>query len=464
MTDLHNIEAEQALLGAVLYDNDLLDEMGWLKPAHFFDPVHERIYQSVAELIEQGVTADAVRLKTHLETDDGLQEMGGVNYLAVLLDSAANSRSAVEYGRMVHDLAIKRGAVVAAGEVSRLASDSPDMSGPDILNAADRIFGDLSDEIGGESDLAEPVEGFAEVWEAARIARETGVIAGIKTGLKSLDNLLGSMMGGDLIVLGGRPSMGKTAVVLDIARRVAEAGNKVGFCSIEMTKSQLWQRLMVGAAARNGFMVKLDEFKTGRFYSDDDQRGAYEATRELAALLRGNLLVADKSTVTASEIGRQSRQMRRAMGGLDLLVIDYLGLIQSDGKRRDGNKVQEISDITGYLKRLAKEMGVPILLLCQLSRNLESRDDKRPRLSDLRDSGSIEQDADVVMFVYREAYYLEREEPREKTPEHAAWLEELQNIRTDLDIILAKQRQGELGTAKLTFRGESMRVDDRGRG
>lgn len=458
----HNVEAEMAVLGALMFDNDVYDEIGdWLRPEHFYDPLHARLYEACATRISQGQLADAVNLKSAFENDPGMAELeGGVVYLADLMRESPEPSSAVEYARLVYDLSVRRALIKFGAELSAHAKTSVDAE-PAMV-----VLGQAQAELAAIESSAtaltygEPTSGIEGVIEAAERARLEGYQPGVMTGYRALDRLTGGLQAGDLVILAGRPSMGKTTVAFDIGGAVAQRGLKVGAISQEMTREQLWQRYIVSAATRAGYICDIGALRRGEWYSDDDREGSMLAAREFGVKVRPCLRVDDRPNLTVQQVAQSLRRMRADMGGLDLVLIDYLQLMRGDGRRRDGNRTQELSDITNALKAMAKTLACPVIALSQLSRQVEQRDNKRPLLSDLRESGSIEQDADAVMFVYREAYYLERNEPREGSEEHSQWLAEMAEIRSDVELIVAKNRQGRIGTARLTLHAESFRLED----
>lgn len=460
--ELFNIDAEQAILGALMYYEVSLYEQisDRITAEHFFDPVHQRIAEKIFDRLSRGQKSDPVALKVSLEKDDGLQSIGGVSYLAALQDAAADEFSASAYADIVRDLFTRRELKRASQSISMLAEEDLDSDPGEAIEKAERLLTDVSEGLTSDIDFGDMADDIEAAWEQAELAAETGEVVGINTGLKDLDRILDSLCPSDLIYLGGRPSMGKTVLGVEIATRIALMDKKVGIVSLEMSRQQLAQRMAVSTAGRMNAMLSVRDMRTGEFYSDADKINAREASRALGEKIRGNCKVCDKGNITLAEISRVVRAMKRKMGGLDFLLIDYLGLIKEDGRRRDGNRTNAVSDISSGLKALAKMLGVPIMVLSQLSRQVEQRPDKRPMLSDLRDSGSVEQDADVVMFVYREAYYKEREQPAKNSPEYDAWNAEFQAIRDVMEVIIAKQRQGSIGTARVKFHDNTLRVED----
>lgn len=461
----HNLDAEQALLGALLYDNEIYHRVAdWLKTEHFYDPVHGRIYETAADLIGKGSLADAVVLKTHFEQDDGLREIGGATYLAILIESAADSAAAPEYARIIYELALRRELIRLGDEMSRTAHTDNDMAARQMIERIEQQLFVLAEEGTSSKGFVSFKQALADAVDTAAAAYERdGGLSGISTGLQSLDRTLGGMHPSDLIILAGRPSMGKTALSTNIAFDVARnyqfeiqpdgtkkttKGGVVAFFSLEMSAEQLATRLIADYTGIPGFMIRQGTIDSTQYEEIRD------AVLEIQSL---PLFIDDTGGLPIAALAARARRMKRTHG-LDLIVVDYLQLVTSS-KAGEG-RVQEISDVTQNLKALAKELDVPVIALSQLSRQVENREDKKPQLSDLRESGSIEQDADVVLFVYREAYYKEREKPREDTPEYLAWEEEFRRIEKLAEVIIGKQRHGAIGTAKMAFDGARTKFSD----
>lgn len=464
----HNLEAEQAFLGALLYDNEMYHRVAdWLKAAHFYDPVHGRIYQATADRISRGALADAIVLKTDFERDGGLQEIGGAAYLAVLLESAADSVAAVEYATLVYDLALRRELIRVSAELSKDAVDSPpETHARMLIEQAERRLFELAESGGGSRGFVSFKDALAESVEMAAAAFEReGGLSGISSGMKAMDHKLGGLHSSDLIIIAGRPSMGKTALATNIAFDVARNyqyevqpdgtkktvnGGVVGFFSLEMSAEQLATRLIADYTGIPGFMIRRGEIDAAQ----------YEEIRDAVLEIQGlPLYIDDTGGLPIGALTARARRLKR-LHGLDLIVVDYLQLCGASAGKQSQGRVQEITEITQALKALAKELSVPVIALSQLSRQVEQREDKKPQLADLRESGSIEQDADVVMFVYREAYYKEREKPKEDTPEYLAWEEEFRLIERQAEVIIGKQRHGPIGTVKLAFDGARTKFSD----
>ncbi|MEA1942102.1 MAG: replicative DNA helicase [Pseudomonadota bacterium] len=463
----HNLDAEQAFLGALLYDNEMYHRVAdWLKPGHFYDPVHGRIYETAADLIGRGSLADAVVLKTQFDRDDGLREIGGTTYLAVLMEGAVTGNAAVEYAKIIYELALRRELIRIGNDLSNAAGADAEVEARALIQEIEQQLYNLAEEGSASRGFVSFKQALAESVETAAAAYERdGGLSGISSGLKALDEKLGGLHPSDLIILAGRPSMGKTALATNIAFDVARnyafeelpdgsrkttSGGVVGFYSLEMSAEQLATRLIADYTGIPGYMIRQGTIDATQ----------YEEIRDACLEIQGlPLYIDDTGGLPISALAARARRLKRTHG-LDLIVVDYLQLVTSSKTRAGDSRVQEVSEVTQNLKALAKELGVPVIALSQLSRQVESRDDKKPQLSDLRESGSIEQDADVVLFVYREAYYKEREKPREDTPEYLAWEEEFRRIEKLAEVIIGKQRHGAIGTAKLSFDGARTKFSD----
>ncbi|WP_142847243.1 replicative DNA helicase [Telmatospirillum sp. J64-1] len=448
----HSYAAEQAVLGALLSKPDLMDAVvDILRAEHFADPAHADIYAAALHLWQGGKPASVVVLSRHFETVGGLEALGGKDYLAQLVGAVPVLRAATVAEQAAHlvDLWHRRQLIeICRSTESEAYGYRVDGSARELHERHEAALFDLAAAGSGAGEL----RGFGDCgrdalmqWEAA-YKRGDGVI-GISTGLPSLDRQIGGLRETDLIILAGRPSMGKTALATCIAWNSAAAGHPVGLFSLEMSGGQVAGRI-VSAQAR----VPLIRALRGEISSDEMARlvAAQDALRELP------ICVDDRAGLTVPAIRAAARRMVRQRG-VKLIVIDYLGLIEA--VERNGNKAVEVAEITKGLKGLAKDLNVPVLVLSQLSRAVEAREDKRPMLSDLRDSGSIEQDADVVMFVFREQYYLERSEPSRRSGEsdekyndrYAAWQSRCDEVWNTGEVIVAKQRQGPVGTVRLAY-------------
>ena len=457
-----NLEAEQALLGALLYDNGAYERLSdRLGPHHFYEPFHQRLYAAIETHIRKGQLAEPILLADEFKRDPAFDELGGLRYLADLLDRAPPAANAPDYARAVYDLALRRELIRIGGDISATAQQAGDseLTARDQIEAAEQSLYTLA-ESGSASTgfvpFADALRGAIDM--AAEAYSRDGGLAGVATGLIDLDQKLGGLHSSDLLIIAGRPSMGKTALATNIAFHVARHyawepqpdGNRktvnggiVAFFSLEMSAEQLSMRLLAEVSG-----VSSDRLRKGEIDASEFGR-----VRDAAIEIQDSPLYIDATGGLAiGKLAARARRLKR-QHGLDLIVVDYLQLITGDSKGND-NRVQEVSMITQGLKALAKELAVPIIALSQLSRQVEQREDKRPQLSDLRESGSIEQDADVVMFVYREAYYKGRAEPREGSPEHLAWQEEMDQIVNLAEVIIGKQRHGPIGTVKLHFNAD----------
>ncbi len=450
----YNLEAEQAVLGALLRDNEAVYKLGdSFLSSHFYDPLHKRLFEAIKLKIHQGTLANAITLKNQFEQDDGFQEIGGVRYLALLLANAAGFEALGTYGRVLRDLSLRRSLMHLSDEMKHQAAHpEPDQTGTSQLEALEQKLFTLAE----TGNLSKGFSPFSEALQtaldmAAAAYERDGGLSGLSTGFLDLDRRLGGLHASDLIILAGRPSMGKTALALNIAFHVARyrlksqgkddtgKGGVVGFFSLEMSSEQLATRLVADSAG-----VPSDRIRRGDITSEQ-----YEKLRDAAhELTRLPLYLDDTGGLSIAALAQRARRLKRTEG-LDLIIVDYLQLL-TPSSRREG-RVQEVSEITQNLKALAKELNIPVLALSQLSRKVEDRDDKRPQLADLRESGSIEQDADIVAFVFRESYYLSRQEPKEGTEEHLKWIEEMDRLRSTAEVIIGKQRHGPIGTVKLSF-------------
>jgi replicative DNA helicase len=456
-----NIEAEQALLGALLYDNAAYERLSdLLQGRHFFEPFHQRLYSAIEDHIRKGQLAEPIVLMERFKRDPAFEDLGGLRYLADLVDRAPPAANAPEYGRVVYDLALRRDLIRIGGEIAAAASGDGDRSARDHIESAEQQLYTLA-ETGTTStgfvDFSEALRG--AVTMAAEAYGRDGGLSGVSTGLMDLDKQLGGLHPSDLLILAGRPSMGKTALATNIAFNVAKAyawepqpdgsrktvnGGIVAFFSLEMSAEQLSMRILADASG-----VSSDRLRKGEIDASEFGR-----VRDAAIEIQEAPLYIDATGgLSISKLAARARRLKR-QHGLDLVVVDYLQLVTAGEGTRSEGRVQEVSQITMGLKSLAKELGVPVIALSQLSRQVEQREDKRPQLSDLRESGSIEQDADAVMFVYRESYYLSRTEPRTGTPEHLSWQEELDQINNLAEVIIGKQRHGPIGTVKLHFNAD----------
>jgi len=455
----HNIEAEQALLGAILVNNEAFYRVAdFLDPEHFFEPVHRRIYEVAAQLIRGNKVATPVTIKTFLPADLAIGDINLAQYLARLAAEATTIINAEDYGRTIHDLALRRALIVIGEDMVNVAYEAPvDMvPAAQIEDAEKRLF-DLAER--GRYDggfHAFEVALLSAIDMASAAYKRDGHLSGLATGLIDMDRLMGGLQASDLIILAGRPGMGKTSLATNIAFNIAKSwrgevqpdgstktvdGGVVGFFSLEMSSEQLATRII---SEQSG--VPSSEIRRGKIGEPEFAR-IVETSREMQ---RVPLYIDQTGGLSVAQLAARARRLKRQRG-LDLLIIDYIQLLQGSSRRGSDNRVQEVTEITNHLKALAKELHIPILALSQLSRQVENREDKRPQLSDLRESGSIEQDADVVLFVYREEYYLRNRMPKEGTEEFFKWQAEIDAAHGKADVIIGKQRHGPTDTIRLQF-------------
>src|SRR5258705_81453 len=464
----HNIEAEQALLGAILVNNDAFYRVSdFLEAKHFFEPIHQTIYETAGSLVRMGKIATPVTLKTFVpaETDIGGMTVG--QYLARLAAEATTIINAQDYGRTVYELSLRRDLIRIGDDMVNVAFDAPvDFAPREQIEDAERRLYELAEtgRYGGgflrfETALTTALE------MASHAYQRDGKLSGVATGLRALDNKMGGLQKSDLIILAGRPGMGKTSLATNIAYNVARAwrgevqadgqiasvnGGRVGFFSLEMSAEQLATRILPGQTEISPSKIRRGEITQADFEVIKDK------SIEIQHL---PLFIDETGGLSIAQLAARARRLKRQRG-LDLLVIDYIQLLQGSTKRSAENRVQEVTEITTNLKALAKELAIPILALSQLSRQVENRDDKRPQLSDLRESGSIEQDADVVLFVFREEYYLTNKEPRPGSDEHVKWQTEMEAAHGKAEVIIGKQRHGPTGTVNLQFEASVTRFDN----
>ncbi|MBT0956357.1 replicative DNA helicase [Alphaproteobacteria bacterium KMM 3653] len=460
----HNIEAEQQLLGAILTNNEIFDRVASIiKSQHFYDPVHARIYEVAEARIAKNLQATPVTLKAFMEDDEGLKELGGPSYLVRLAGAAIASFAARDYAQIIYDLAIRRELMGLGKDIAAKASDVSVASEPaeQIVEAEQALY-KLGEQGRTDTGFTSFLSAVKEAVTSANAAyQRDGGLSGVSTGLDDLDKKLGGLHRSDLLILAGRPSMGKTALTTNIAFNVAKAyrkglrpdgtegavnGGVVGFFSLEMSAEQLAARVLSEASE-----VPSEQIRKGDM-SETEFRRFVDAAREFEA---SPLFIDDTPALPISQLAARARRLKRTHG-LDVLMVDYLQLVRAASAK--DSRVNEVSEITQGLKAIAKELDIPVIALSQLSRQVENREDKRPQLSDLRESGSIEQDADVVMFVYREEYYKEREKPSDDNLEGMAkWQEDMERVHGKAEVIIGKQRHGPIGTVELSFEGRYTR-------
>ena len=460
----HSIEAEQQLLGAILTNNDLFDRIAQiLRAEHFYDPVHARIFETAAARIAKNNLASPVTLKAFLEDDAGLAELGGPAYLMRLAGAAISSFAVRDYAEMIYDLAIRRELIDVGNEIAAKAARVDVQSEPkeQIVEAEQKLYA-LAEQGQTEQGFQSFLTAVTDAVKVANAAyQREGGLAGVSTGLIDMDKKLGGLHRSDLLILAGRPSMGKTSLATNVAFNIARAykkgitasgeegaidGGVVGFFSLEMSAEQLASRILSEVAEIPSNQIRRGDFTESEF------RRIVDAAKELEA---APLFIDDTPALPISQLAARARRLKRTHG-LDALFVDYLQLVRGTG--RSENRVNEISEITMGLKAIAKELDIPVVALSQLSRQVENREDKRPQLSDLRESGSIEQDADVVMFVFREEYYKEREKPGDhELDKMGQWQEEMERLHGKAEVVIGKQRHGPIGTVELSFEGQFTR-------
>ncbi len=462
----HNIEAEQALLGALLVNNDAYYRVSdFLEPEHFSEDIHRRIYEISQQLIRAGKLATPITLKTFL----GDHDLGGMTvsqYIARLAVEATTVINAEAYGRTIYDLAMRRRLITIGEDMVNVAYDAPVEASPRAqIEDAERRLYELAEAgryEGGFQSFAEALRQAVDM--AAEAYKRDRKLSGVATGLSDLDRMMGGLQSSDLIILAGRPGMGKTALATNIAYNIARAysserqqdgtikrldGGIVGFFSLEMSSEQLATRVIAEQSGVPSYKLRRGEIR------EDEFGRVADAAREMERI---PLYIDQTGGISIAQLTARARRLKRQKG-LDILVVDYLQLLSGAAKKGE-NRVQELTEITTGLKALAKELAVPIIALSQLSRQVEQRDDKRPQLSDLRESGSIEQDADVVIFVYREEYYLKNKEPKMGTEEYFKWQTEMEQVHGRAEVIIGKQRHGPTGTVALHFEAEITRFSN----
>jgi len=463
----HNLEAEQALLGALMINNDAYDRVSdFLKPEHFFEPLHAKLYDALSSLVGLGKLADPVTLKPFIPADEKIGDITVFNYVVRMATEAVTIINAVDYGRTIYDLYIRRSLINLGEDVVNTAYDAPVDLPPakQIEEAEQRLFqlAEVGRYGGGFENFSAALTKAVDM--AAAAAKRSSKLSGIATGLHTLDERMGGLQPSDLIILAGRPGMGKTALATNIAFNIAHAykppiseaenaekeGGIVGFFSLEMSSEQLATRIIAEQAEISSAKIRRGDI------NEADYTKLLRATQKMQ---HSPLYIDQTGGISIAQLAARARRLKRQYG-LHVLVIDYVQLMIGTSRRASENRVQEVTEITTGLKALAKELNVPIIALSQLSRQVESREDKRPQLSDLRESGSIEQDADVVLFVYREEYYLKNQEPKPGTPEHETWKAKMEDIFGKAEVIIAKQRHGPTGTVQLAFQGEFTRFSD----
>ena len=443
----NNIEAEQAVIGSILVSNDIFDEVNTIiSSINFYDPMHQKIFEAIESLIYKGMLANPITLKNYFE--DEKDDINVPEYLVKVTKFSTSVRQAVEYSKIIYDMFVRRELIKISEETIDSAKlNDLDTSGQTIIENSERQLFDLAEKGSFNSSLIKFDDAMKQTIEMASAAykNEEGIV-GVPTGLRDLDDKLGGLHQSDLIIIAGRPSMGKTSLATNIAfnaaQKLQDSGKKssIAFFSLEMSSEQLSTRI-ISEQAR----ISSNDIRRGRI-SDDQFDKFLETSKNIAEL---PLYIDETPAISIAALSNRARRIKRLFG-LDMIVVDYIQLMRGTTYNKDG-RVQEISQITQGLKAIAKELAVPVVALSQLSRQVEQRDDHKPQLADLRESGSIEQDADVVMFVYREGYYLSRKEPREATVEHAEWQAKMNEVAHLAQIIIGKQRHGPIGNVTLEF-------------
>ena len=443
----NNIEAEQAVIGSILVSNDIFDEISTIiSNINFYDPMHQKIYEAIESLVYKGMLANPITLKNYFE--DEKDDLNVPEYLVKITKFSTTVRQAIEYSKIIYDMFVRRELIkISEQTIDSAKLNELDTNGQTIIENSERLLFDLAEKGSFNSSLVKFDEAMKQTIEMASAAykNEEGIV-GVPTGLRDLDDKLGGLHQSDLIIIAGRPSMGKTSLATNIAfnaaQKLQESGKKssIAFFSLEMSSEQLSTRI-ISEQAR----ISSNDIRRGRI-SDEQFDKFLETSKNIAEL---PLYIDETPAISIAAMSNRARRIKRLFG-LDMIVVDYIQLMRGTTYNKDG-RVQEISQITQGLKAIAKELGVPVVALSQLSRQVEQRDDHKPQLADLRESGSIEQDADVVMFVYREGYYLQRKEPREATVEHAEWQAKMNEVAHLAQIIIGKQRHGPIGNVTLEF-------------
>ena len=443
----NNIEAEQAVIGSILVTNEIFDEISVIiSNINFFDPMHQKIFNSIESLIYKGMLANPITLKNYFEDDK--DDLNIPEYLVKITKFSTSARQAIEYSKIIYDMFVRRELIkISEQTIDTAKLNDLDTNGQNIIENSERLLFDLAEKGSFNSSLVKFDDAMKQTIEMASAAyKNEGGIVGVPTGLRDLDDKLGGLHQSDLIIIAGRPSMGKTSLATNIAfhaaNNIQDSGRKssVAFFSLEMSSEQLSTRILSEQA-----QISSNDIRRGRI-SNEQFDQFLETSKNIAEL---PLFIDETPAISIAAMSNRARRIKR-LYGLDLVVVDYIQLMRGAFNNKDG-RVQEISQITQGLKAIAKELGVPVVALSQLSRQVEQRDDHKPQLADLRESGSIEQDADVVMFVYRESYYLMRKKPREATVEHAEWQAKMNEVAHLAEIIIGKQRHGPIGNISLEF-------------
>ena len=443
----NNIEAEQSVIGSILVTNEIFDDINTIiSNVNFYDPMHQKIFSAIENLIYKGLLANPITLKNFFENEK--DELNVPEYLVKITKFSTSNRQATEYSKIIYDMYVRRELIkISEQTIDTAKLNDLNVTGQNIIENSERLLFDLAERGSFTSSLIKFDEAMKQTIDMASAAykNEEGIV-GVPTGLRDLDDRLGGLHNSDLIIIAGRPSMGKTALATNIAfnaaKKLQDDGKKscIAFFSLEMSSEQLSTRILAEQSR-----IKSNDIRRGRI-SEEEFDKFIETSKNISEL---PLFIDETPAISIAALSNRARRIKR-IHGLDMVVVDYIQLMTASNSRKDG-RVQEISEITQGLKALAKELSIPVLALSQLSRAVEQRDNNKPQLADLRESGSIEQDADVVMFVYREAYYLERKEPRPATVEHAEWQAKMSEVSNVAEIIVGKQRHGPTGNVFLEF-------------
>ena len=443
----NNIEAEQSVIGSILVTNEIFDEISTIiSSTNFYDPMHQKIYNAIENLIYKGMLANPITLKNYFE--DEKDDINIPEYLVKITKFSTSIRQAIEYSKIIYDMFVRRELIkISEQTIDSAKINDLDTNGQNIIENSEKLLFDLAEKGSFNSSLIKFDDAMKQTIEMASAAyKNEGGIVGVPTGLRDLDDKLGGLHQSDLIIIAGRPSMGKTSLATNIAFNAASfiqqnrKKSSIAFFSLEMSSEQLSTRILSEQAK-----IGSNDIRRGRI-SDEQFDKFLETSKNISEL---PLFIDETPAISIAAMSNRARRIKR-LHGLEMIVVDYIQLMKGTLNNKDG-RVQEISQITQGLKAIAKELGVPVVALSQLSRQVEQRDDHKPQLADLRESGSIEQDADVVMFVYREGYYLQRKEPREATVEHAEWQAKMNEVAHLAEIIIGKQRHGPIGKVTLEF-------------
>ena len=444
----NNIEAEQSVIGSILVSNEIFDEINTIiSNQNFFDPMHQKIFNSIESLIYKGMLANPITLKNYFK--DEKDDLNIPEYLVKITKFSTSTRQAIEYSKIIYDMFVRRELIkISENTIDTAKLNDLSTTGQDIIEDSEKLLYELAEKGSSHSSLISFDKALRQTIDMASAAykNEEGIV-GVPTGLRDLDDRLGGLHKSDLIIIAGRPGMGKTALATNIAFNAAQKLQNsekekasVAFFSLEMSSEQLSTRILAEQSK-----IKSNDIRRGRI-SDEQFDRFLETSKNISEL---PLYIDETPALTIAAMSNRARRIKR-LHGLDLIIVDYIQLMRGSLNYKDG-RVQEVSEITQGLKAIAKELSIPVVALSQLSRQVEQRDNKKPQLSDLRESGSIEQDADVVMFVYRESYYLENKEPKPATVEHAEWQAKMNEVSNLAELIIGKQRHGPTGNVFLEF-------------